>query len=117
MKCMIEKDDLTKPWPFFTFRAHVEKLLWGNLEEINHIKRNNEPFNFIIGSDLLYEPLNYPDLLKTIQMFSQNTTAILLAHPIRHQGEKQFLRKASHIFHSVSCLTWGNINIFEFSHS
>ena len=104
-------------YTFFTLRARVEKLLWGNLEEIDHIIRNNEPFDFIIGSDLLYEPLNYPDLLKTIQMLSQNTTAILLAHPIRHQGEQQFLKKAAHIFHSASCLTRGNINIFEFSYS
>ena len=91
--------------------------MWGNDEEIELIRRKYGAFDFIIGSDLLYEPLNYTDLMKTIQRLSQSTTVISLAHPIRHLGEKQFLQEASKVFRNVSCFKWGNTHIFEFSNS
>ena len=97
------------------FRAVVETLLWGNDEQIKNIKKNYENFDLIIGSDLLYEPLNYPNLLKTILNLSVSETVTILAHPVRHLGEKLFLQEATQFFNVSSLkLEPKNIHIFEF---
>ena len=84
--------------PTLSYRANVEILLWGNDEQINYIRNKHGPFDFIIGSDLLYEPLNYHDLLKTILNLSEQNAVTILAHPIRHLGEEHFLQKAKRYF-------------------
>ena len=81
-----------------TYRVVVEPLLWGNEEQIDNIKNNYDTFDFIIGSDVLYEPLNYPDLLQTIRRLSGRDTVIIFGYPKRHLGEEQFLREASQFF-------------------
>jgi hypothetical protein len=92
----------------------VETLLWGNDEHIQNIKNDYENFDFIVGSDLLYEPLNYPNLLKTILKLSVSETVTILAHPVRHLGEKQFLHEASQFFNVSSLkLEPKNTHIFE----
>ena len=99
----------------FFSRAAVETLLWGNEEHISHIKKRYGKFDLIIGSDLLYEPLNYPNLLKTILCLSDSETVTFLAHPLRHLGEKQFLCEASKVFNVSNLkLEHKNIHIFEF---
>ena len=95
----------------------MEILLWGNEEQINHIQNKYEPFDFIIGSDLLYEPLNYHDLLKTIQNLSEQKTVTILAHPIRHLGEENFLQEAKRYFDVYRTnLILKNVHVFQLKH-
>ena len=100
--------------PTLFFRANVEILLWGNEDQIDHIKNKYGPFDFIIGSDLLYEPLNYHDLLKTIQNLSEQKAVTILAHPIRHLGEDNFLHDAKRYFDVYrTSLKLKNVHIFQ----
>ena len=44
------------------------------------------PFDFILGSDILYSRAVYGDLLRTITFFSQPHTRTWLACPVRDEG-------------------------------
>ena len=93
----------------------MQKLLWGNDEHINYIQNNYEPFDLIIGSDLLYEPLNYPSLLATVLKLSEQHTVTVFGHPKRHLGEKQFLCEASKYFKVTSLLLHTtNTHVYQF---
>jgi predicted nicotinamide N-methyase len=78
---------------------HVRELLWGDPEHIGAIKEEfSDPFDLIIGSDLLYQHTNYQGLLDTLQDFATPTTLIVLAFKTRHGGEGRFLNQASEYF-------------------
>ena len=114
---MISKSFILIQIPTLFYRANVEILLWGNEEQINHIQNKHGPFDFIIGSDLLYEPLNYNDLLKTIQNLSEQKTVTILAHPIRHLGEENFLQEAQRYFDVYRTnVTLKNVHVFQLKH-
>ena len=101
---------------FLNRRATVEKLVWGNKGHIDCIKSNYEPFDLIVGSDLLYDPRNYPCLLSTVVQFSQRNTVTILGGTKRLL-ERQLLPLASQHFDvAFKYLDVKNIYIFEFRH-
>ena len=76
----------------------VEPLRWGNMDDTHSIlaalfKQNVESFDYIVGSDLLYNPASHAPLLSTLEAFARNspTTKIVLAYPQRMQDEESFL--------------------------
>ena len=101
---------------FLNRRANVEKLVWDDEGDIDYIKSTYEPFDLIIGSDLLYDPCNYPCLLSTVVQFSQKNTITILGGPKRHL-ERQLLPLASQRFDvEFKYLDDKNIYLFEFRH-
>ena len=95
------------------FRAHIETLLWGNLEHISYIKDKYQEFDLIIGSDVLYDPKNYQNLLSTILQFSEKKTLIAFGGTKRHL-EKQFLELAAPFYDtSVQDLETRNKYVFH----
>ena len=98
---------------FSLFRATIETLLWGNIDHINHIKKRYDSFDLIIGSDVLYDPKNYQNLLSTILQLSDKKTIITLGGTKRHL-EKQFLKLGASFFNtSVKDLEEKNKYIFQ----
>ena len=94
----------------------MEKLVWANKDHIERIKSNYEPFDLIIGSDLLYDPRNYPCLLTTVLQLSQPNTVTILGGTKRLL-ERQLLPLASQHFDvAFQYLDKKNIYIFEFRH-
>merc|ERR1719350_955738 len=91
-------------------RAKVEKLVWGNMQDIAHIRETHKSFDVVIGSDILYDPRNYQNLLSTILPFTDEQTLIILGGTKR-QLEKQFL-KMSFLNLSVQDLESKNMYIF-----
>jgi len=73
----------------------VGKLLWGDSEDIENIKRLHGPFDLVVGSDLLYDHKHHKTLLRTIQAFD---AAALLAFPLRTDREEVFLSEAQRDF-------------------
>jgi len=67
----------------FSRNVEVSELLWGDDHE--DIIRDNGPYDLIIGSDLLYAPEVFDDLLDTLeQLCIPGVTEVLLTFPPRH---------------------------------
>lgn len=95
-------------------RTTVEKLLWGNKDDIEYIKGKYETFDLIIGSDLLYDPFKFPSLLSTVVELSGTDTITIFGGTKRHV-EKQLIPLASKYF-DVSCmqLSLKNMYVIDF---
>lgn len=80
--------------------AVASELLWGSTLDANEIKSHGS-FDVICGSDLLYEPSNFDNLLKSLVYLSTpGKTQVLLTYPIRFK-EDAFLAAASDYFDMV----------------
>ena len=77
-------------------RASVAQLLWsdaGHTEAV--LQRWPTPFDLVVGSDLLYDPDQYPALLRTLTTFTADAeTQAVLGYARRHPGEARFLASA-----------------------
>ena len=90
----------------------MEKLVWGNMQDIAHIRKTHKSFDVVIGSDILYDPRNYQNLLSTILPFTDDQTLIILGGTKRHL-EKQFLKMSGPFLNlSVQDLESKNMYIF-----
>ena len=90
----------------------MEKLVWGNMQDIAHIHEIHKSFDVVIGSDILYDPRNYQNLLSTILPFTDEQTLIILGGTKRHL-EKQFLKMSDPFLNlSVQDLESKNMYIF-----
>eukprot|EP00965_Chrysotila_dentata_P020671 684348-Pleurochrysis_carterae.AAC.3 len=84
-------------------RADALALEWGCDETIEALGRNVE-FDLIVGSDLLYAPHSFSELLETIVRLSTPAhTEVLLAYPTRYT-EDIFLEQASDYFDEIECI-------------
>lgn len=61
-------------------------LKWGAEASMQRVLAEHGPFDFILGSDILYSRAAYGDLLRTITFFSQPHTRTWLACPRRDEG-------------------------------
>jgi hypothetical protein len=66
--------------------AAVAPLKWGAEASMQRVLAEHGPFDFILGSDILYSRAAYGDLLRTITFFSQPHTRTWLACPRRDEG-------------------------------
>ena len=67
--------------------ATVAPLTWGHKRRMQDVLDKYGPFDFILGSDLLYSRASYGDLLTTIAFFSlPGHTRTWLACPSRDEG-------------------------------
>ena len=80
--------------------ASALKLSWGDLEDIRAIQRERlEGFDLVLGSDIIYDPDQYPVLLQTMRTFCFATGApCVLGYQVRHPGEKQLFAAANEDF-------------------
>ena len=82
-------------------RVHATALLWGHAGHAEHIIRDarwSTGFDLIVGSDLLYNPDVYADLLSTLHTFSSvNSCPVVLGYPARI-NEERFLRSAETLY-------------------
>lgn len=67
-------------------KATVEPLKWGDEKSMQRLLAQHGPFDFILGSDILYSRAAYGDLLRTITFFSQPHTRTWLSCPRRDEG-------------------------------
>jgi len=80
--------------------AEVRCLQWGNEEEIAAVATLG-PFDMILGSDLLYSPESFPDLITTLSaLCTLDRTQVLLAYPERFT-EPIFFEQADILFETV----------------
>ncbi|XP_077997737.1 protein N-lysine methyltransferase METTL21A-like [Glandiceps talaboti] len=67
-------------------RINVQELDWGqNLEDYA------EPFDIILGADIIYIKETFPDLLKTLIHLSDCKTLVLLSCRIRYEKDSDFI--------------------------
>jgi len=60
----------------------VRRLQWDNQDDVAMVSSRG-PFDFIIGSDLLYTPETLPHLVDVLTNLSTQRTEVLLTFPIR----------------------------------
>ena len=83
------------------------------MDHINAVKEKHNNFDLIIGSDVLYDPKNYQNLLSTILQLGDGGTVITFGGTKRHL-EKQFLQLATPFYStSVEDLEAKNIYVFH----
>lgn len=83
--------------------AEVRCLQWGNEEEIAAVATLG-PFDMIIGSDILYSPESFPDLISSLSaLCTVGRTQVLLAYPERFT-EPIFFEEADFIFEKIEQL-------------
>jgi len=93
LEANVEENDLQH-------RARVRCLQWGDEEEIAAVASEG-PFDMIIGSDLLYSPESFPELVDTLAALCiVNRTEVLLAYPARFT-EPIFFKLANVLFDEV----------------
>ena len=69
-------------------------LRWGDSDDIERVVEAHGPFDLIVGSDLLYAPEQFDDLLETLEaLCTPEQTEVLLAYPTRFT-EDLFLEQA-----------------------
>ena len=74
-------------------RAQTCRLRWGDEDDMAEVAALG-PYDLIIGSDLLYAPEAFPDLLETLaELCTPDHTEVLLTYPVR-QTEGIFLEMA-----------------------
>ncbi len=79
-------------------RASAAVLLWGNATHIADIAQRHEPFDLIVGSDLLYDEKQHVALLATLEALSGAATVVVLANPQRYATMHRFHEKAAVAF-------------------
>jgi len=93
LKANVEENDLQH-------RARVRCLQWGNEEEIAAVASEG-PFDMIIGSDLLYSPESFPELVDTLAALCiVERTEVVLVYPARFT-EPIFFEQADLLFDEV----------------
>ncbi|KAL1500191.1 hypothetical protein AB1Y20_012860 [Prymnesium parvum] len=66
-------------------RATAAALEWGDAADIARAARLASPFDLLLGSDVLYAPEAFPDLLETlVRLSTPGRTEVLLVHPLRY---------------------------------
>jgi predicted nicotinamide N-methyase len=81
-------------------RADVCKLWWGDEEETRAAAARG-PFDLLIGSDLLYAPEAFSDLLDTLAaLCTPGQTEVVLTYPPRHT-ESIFFEQADELFEQI----------------
>ena len=84
-------------------RASVAQLLWGDAGHMEAVQAQAvEPFDLVVGSDVLYDPDQYPALLRTLAAFTTEETDVVLGFTRRHPGEARFLKSAGLAFREVT---------------
>jgi predicted nicotinamide N-methyase len=100
---------------FYPDSVTVEPLSWGDPTHMNAIEaaynhnatmsNSHEDedslhhFDYIVGSDLLYDPTFHAPLLETLQRFAiPNKTEIYLGYPPRSKSEERFVCDAANYF-------------------
>ena len=84
-------------------RASVAQLLWGDAAHMEAVQAQAvEPFDLVVGSDVLYDPDQYPALLRTLAAFTTEETDVVLGFTRRHPGEARFLKSARLAFRDVA---------------
>ena len=69
-------------------RASVEKLAWGDSDDMEALRRNHPAgFDLVVGSDLLYNPDSYGALIETAQRFARRE--VIFGFPTRFGSEQQ----------------------------
>jgi hypothetical protein len=82
--------------------ADIKALEWGNFENVQDVLQGG-PFDTIIASDVLYQPLSFPSLVQTIDWLSRDNPniQIFLGYKRRgmdHKTEQTFFEICSEIF-------------------
>ena len=70
------------------------------MEHINNIRDKYKDFDLLIGSDVLYDPKNYQNLLSTILQFSEKQTTVVTFGGTKRHLENQFLELASPFYNA-----------------
>ena len=70
----------------------IESLIWGQT------KNFTEPFDVILGSDLVYDESLFDDLTVTLKQLSSSSTHIYISARIRYTKDKRFFMKLKSIF-------------------
>jgi len=84
----------------FSGNVSVQELNWGDMETMQKVKKIG-PFDFIIGSDVVYLWAEVIDLLITTLLFlATEKTVILLAFEVRNALVKKFVENASQFFNT-----------------
>jgi len=100
---------------FYQDSVTVEPLSWGdpthmtaietaynhnaNMNSSHEDESSLQHFDYIVGSDLLYDPTFHAPLLETLQRFAiPNKTEIYLGYPPRSKSEEQFVCDAANYF-------------------
>lgn len=77
-------------------RAQALPLRWGDAYDVDEALGHG-PFDMVIGSDILYAPERFDDLLETIVELTAPGAVVLLAYPRRYT-EDLFLADAEEYF-------------------
>ncbi len=78
--------------------AKARRLRWGNEAETAAAMSASGPFDIIVGSDLLYAPEAFPELVWTLKrLCTAGHTEVLLTYPTRH-SEPIFFEQAEECF-------------------
>ena len=78
----------------------VQALRWGDDAHIAELcTRWPHGFETVVGSDILYSPRMYGALAATIHAFA--TDLLILAFPVRHDGEEDFFSRLTPEFECV----------------
>lgn len=76
----------------------IAELNW--LSDHAEFVKEHGPFDFIVGSDLVYEPFLFDPLISTLNQISTSTTETILAYKRRYDREKLFFKRVSEYFDS-----------------
>jgi predicted nicotinamide N-methyase len=77
-------------------RACARRLVWGAEADRDMLRSEFEPFDLVVGSDLLYDPDSYECLLSTLLAFAHpDGQGAVLGYKPRHDGEKRFYHMAA----------------------
>lgn len=82
-------------------QSKVIKLSWENKEDIEAVKKlnNNEAYDLIIGSELIYLDDLFDDLINTLRELSNEKTVIIMSYKVRLQEMvDDFISKVSQYF-------------------
>ena len=82
-------------------QSKVIKLSWENKEDIEEVKKlnNNEPYDLIIGSELIYLDDLFDDLINTLRELSSEKTVIIMSYKVRLQEMvDDFINRVSKYF-------------------
>mmetsp|Transcript_44812 Transcript_44812/g.74369 ORF Transcript_44812/g.74369 Transcript_44812/m.74369 type:complete len:230 (+) Transcript_44812:35-724(+) len=83
-------------------RASATTLIWGDEWDMKHISDRIDSFDLICGSDLLYAPHIFPELLSTLlELSTPGVTQLLLTYPTRHT-EGIFFELADEYFEELA---------------
>jgi predicted nicotinamide N-methyase len=77
-------------------RACARRLVWGAEADRDALRGEFEPFDLVVGSDLLYDPDGYASLLATLLAFARaDGHGAVLGYKPRHDGEQRFYEMAA----------------------